>query len=285
MTISQTLPVGEYHHLEVDERTSRAQSYALVMPELLKGRSPHEQLLMAQAMTIAELTEMRRQIDDKSRLVDEYQSQTTAATQVSQIVLTPQFQKLNVRIEHVLITGPSQGTAGVVAEGSVTSPGAAATIATITSANLPPGPYTLNWKVQLDGTVSATDLNNFKVNGPPGSILIATGTNDAAVGSYPQLPVQFTQPFVNPVAVSVKSIAAGTVGAIYSASMDITPNGGYPITLQLGDRFFSLTIPASGVLEMNPKGLLLTPQDARILVATFPGNYTLELMGWADERY
>lgn len=56
-------------------------------------------------------------------------------------------------------------------------------------------------------------------------------------------------------------------------------------SLQLGDRNWALTIPASGVLLISPVSLLLNRNDNRILSSATPGAYFLELMGWADERY
>lgn len=57
------------------------------------------------------------------------------------------------------------------------------------------------------------------------------------------------------------------------------------VTLQLGDRFWSLVIPASGLLVIAPVSFLLNRNDYRTLTSATPGDYGLELMGWADERY
>lgn len=110
-------------------------------------------------------------------------------------------------------------------EGSVTSPAANAAVVTIAVATLIPGTYLVNWSVDLDGTVSATDLNNFTLKGPGvGSGL--TAENDAAVGHYPQNQVEITVPTGNATAMSIRSIGAGTVGAIYSAQIDLIPVNG-----------------------------------------------------------
>jgi hypothetical protein len=57
------------------------------------------------------------------------------------------------------------------------------------------------------------------------------------------------------------------------------------VTLQLGDRFWSLTIPATGIIVISPVSFLLSRNDYRVLTSATPGDYSLELMGWADERY
>jgi hypothetical protein len=57
------------------------------------------------------------------------------------------------------------------------------------------------------------------------------------------------------------------------------------VSLQLGDRFWALTIPATGILVIAPVSFLLNRNDYRQLTSATPGDYSLELMGWADERY
>jgi hypothetical protein len=56
------------------------------------------------------------------------------------------------------------------------------------------------------------------------------------------------------------------------------------ITLQLGDRVWSLTIPASGIIVISPIAVMLERSDLRILTASVTGQYTLELMGNCDDR-
>jgi hypothetical protein len=56
------------------------------------------------------------------------------------------------------------------------------------------------------------------------------------------------------------------------------------VTLQLGDRFWNLTIPATGIIVIAPVAILLGRNDLRQLTGT-AGSYSLELMGIADERY
>jgi hypothetical protein len=57
------------------------------------------------------------------------------------------------------------------------------------------------------------------------------------------------------------------------------------VTLQLGDRFWSLVIPASGILVIGYIGILLGRNDPRVLTASVAGDYGLELCGVADRRY
>lgn len=57
------------------------------------------------------------------------------------------------------------------------------------------------------------------------------------------------------------------------------------VTLQLGDRLWSLTIPAAGFLVMAPVAIYLGRDDTRQLTAATPGAFSLELMGRADQRW
>jgi hypothetical protein len=56
------------------------------------------------------------------------------------------------------------------------------------------------------------------------------------------------------------------------------------VTLQLGDRVWSLTIPATGFILIAPVAIFLGRDDVRQLTAQAAGDYTLELMGFADTR-
>ena len=94
--------------------------------------------------------------------------------------------------------------------------------------------------------------------------------------------------------------SAAVSGAGSSASVTVPPTYEYKpekiesiivtgptgvINLQLGDRQWALTIPASGILVIAPIAILLSRSDARILTPVTPGVYTLELMGVADQRF
>jgi hypothetical protein len=57
------------------------------------------------------------------------------------------------------------------------------------------------------------------------------------------------------------------------------------ITIQLGDRQWPVVIPASGILVIAPIALILGRNDDRKIIAQTPGNYFLELMGYADARF
>jgi hypothetical protein len=57
------------------------------------------------------------------------------------------------------------------------------------------------------------------------------------------------------------------------------------ITVTLGDRIWPLVIPAAGILPIGPVALMLGRSDARTLSAATPGQYFMELMGFADQRF
>lgn len=56
------------------------------------------------------------------------------------------------------------------------------------------------------------------------------------------------------------------------------------VTIQLGDRIWPLAIPASGFLLIAPVSIFLGRDDTRTLTAATPGQYSLELSGYADTR-
>ena len=102
-------------------------------------------------------------------------------------------------------------------EGSVTSPGAGQTIVTL--AGLPAGTYNVGWSVELAGTLAAADSNNFRLTDTGGDQL--GSINLAVAGSYPQVSTELT--IATGQSISIVAIAAGTVGAVYSAQLSIEP--------------------------------------------------------------
>lgn len=101
--------------------------------------------------------------------------------------------------------------------GSVTSPGAGATIVSL--ANIAPNLYNCTVTTFLGGTVAAADTNNMDVTGGSPSA--------AGVSVVPAVNVPVTTSFVltvgNTGPIAVKAIAAATSGAIYNASITLTP--------------------------------------------------------------
>lgn len=94
--------------------------------------------------------------------------------------------------------------------------------------------------------------------------------------------------------------SAAVTGAGSSASVTVFPTYEYMpekiesiiitgptglINLQLGDRLWALTIPATGILVIAPLALILGRSDPRILTPVAAGVFTLELMGVADRRF
>jgi len=99
--------------------------------------------------------------------------------------------------------------------GSVTSPGANATITSLTG--LAAGTYQVTWQVELSGTLAAADANNFalKHNG----VIVLQSENLAVAGVYPQVTAEIVVAAGD--SISITSIAAGTVGAVYTAQLSL----------------------------------------------------------------
>lgn len=103
--------------------------------------------------------------------------------------------------------------------GQVTSPGAAAVIATV---NVPPGTYQISWTVTLEGTTATADANNFELT-IFGQGVVATSVNGSAAGTVAPQITLIKNVGTGTGQVAVKSIAAGTVGAIYGAQLEVVP--------------------------------------------------------------
>jgi hypothetical protein len=56
------------------------------------------------------------------------------------------------------------------------------------------------------------------------------------------------------------------------------------VTVTLGDRIWPLTIPATGILVIAPISIFLGRDDTRSLASVTPGQYNLNLCGYADTR-
>lgn len=65
----------------------------------------------------------------------------------------------------------------------------------------------------------------------------------------------------------------------------ITCNPPQTVTVQLGDRQWPVIVPASGIVVIAPISMLLDRNMRRIATTSPAAELTMELMGWADERY
>lgn len=68
-------------------------------------------------------------------------------------------------------------------------------------------------------------------------------------------------------------------------SILVTGPASTAFTLQVGDRNWGLTTDTRGLAVIAPVAMMLGRNDRRLLTSLTPGNWTLELMGNADERY
>jgi hypothetical protein len=68
-------------------------------------------------------------------------------------------------------------------------------------------------------------------------------------------------------------------------SVIVTGPASTAFTLTLGDRSWDVLTNVSGLFQILGAGLLMSFNDTRSLVSATAGNWTLELTGFADERY
>ena len=120
-----------------------------------------------------------------------------------------------------------QSGASVCGHGTATSPGAAASIASVAAASLTAGQvYKLDVYAYIDGTVAAaTDDDNMRlvINGVTIGATLCINANTAD-----QNPVSMTivTPAVDGVHnITLQTIVAGTAGAVYHGTLIATPLG------------------------------------------------------------
>lgn len=134
--------------------------------------------------------------------------------------------------------------AGTSATGAVTSPGAGAVIASL--GTLPPGDYTVSWQVTLAGAAAAGDLNNFALQ--VAGVTVATSDNPGAAGTYPQEPADITVPAGGAV-VRVIAVAAGVVGAVYTAQLAASALGTAQGQILDSVQVLGVTAPQAGAAD------------------------------------
>lgn len=148
------------------------------------------------------------------------------------------------------------GITSTPANGSVVAPGAGAVIAT--TAGIAAGTYFVSWTVELAGPAAAADANNFELLNGAGVVLASV--NAAAAGVYQQVTARFT--IAQGDTVSVKAVGAGTAGVTYTADLEIIPDEGIgmQVELQSGDTILgepSAPFKESATQWFGPQGILI----------------------------
>jgi hypothetical protein len=210
--------------------------------------------------------------------VDEYRPQSLSGETLTIDVGQPDYECGEI-ITSILVTGPTAPTLSNVisGEGRVVTPGAGTAIAG-TLGVAASGLYTVAWTVGIE-TAAATVPDNFKLLSG-GVTLLDNSLNGIAVGDYPQQPqlVYLTAGQ----SVGVYAVSAEAT-ATYAADLTVTPyNENVPFTFQLGSRVWQLTLPPTGVLVIAPVQMTVSRRDTRQLTASVGGNWSFELMGYAD---
>lgn len=130
-------------------------------------------------------------------------------------------------LQSVTQTQPQGGSAN---EGSVTNPGALATIVSVPIAG---GANLVKWTVQLSGTIAAADANNMQL--PAGTNNTLTAMTLGAAGIYPQPDMSIFVQAAGSTLI-VRSIgAASGAAAVYSAQVTALPYPGFANQAQIPD--------------------------------------------------
>lgn len=228
-------------------------------------------------------------LEDRTHRVDEYQVQTLGSTLATQVALQPEYEVSEI-IEAIIVTGPANEPASLQAAtvpAGITNPAANATIVSISSVALqsiaPIGtPFNVQWTAELSGTIQGGDHDNMYLSSPLGTIR-QQGEFPGAVGVYPQQGLTGFVPGSAGINVQANA-AASNISAVYSASITATVDAvaEAPFTLKLGKRVWNLLLPTSGILCIAPVRFSLGRNDDRILTSSVPGDWSLELCGFAN---
>lgn len=221
---------------------------------------------------------------DTTNRVDEYRVQSLAGESLTTESLQPDYECDEI-ITSVVVTGPvtlSSPAEQFNLTGSTAAAPAAGT-AVVTGPLMQAGIYEVEWTVELSaGPPTAADQNNFGlyVNG----VLTATSVNPGAVGTYPQQTLVDIGPLANLSQIIVKNIGAGSAATVYSANIVgiLQPANAPTYTLQLGKRAWTLQLPPSGIQVIGPIQIKMGRSDQRNLIASVAGDWSMELMGFAE---
>lgn len=141
-------------------------------------------------------------------------------------------------------------------KGNITSPAAGATV--VSFGTVPAGEYTLNWQVELSGTLAAAEQDNFEVVIP--AVGNKVSVNGIAALLYPQEPVVINVPAGGAV-IKITSVGAGTVGAVYAAQATLTQTEGYQATIFDSGQPVGQSAPPPGQSDTQtlvPKGIYIS---------------------------
>jgi hypothetical protein len=137
------------------------------------------------------------------------------------MIMQRRYRRKKARILVASLGGPilAGSDQSLEFEGSAAAPAANGNVLNVGAGAVPAGTYSIQWRVGLDGTVSAADLDNFKltING----LSALNSVNDPLVGDYQQPTIVAT--VTGLAAHSVKAIGAATAGSTYSAQIVFTP--------------------------------------------------------------
>lgn len=173
------------------------------------------------------------------------------------------------------VSYPASGPATTTSGTTSATPSAGTTI---TSQSLPAGTFLLSWTAVLETAAAGGDADNFGLYSGP--TLLAASVNAGTVGPWPQTAV--TTWLGATATVAVKNIAEGSSGAVYAASLTVTP-------LMAGDNRGTVTWAGEGSPpEWSPGGFPVTYQagtplwldSAGALYAALGGSSALR--AWID---
>lgn len=255
--------------LDNDSVNVRSQSHIDLNPE-------HHPFIKVLKMIAGNLEAIQHNIEGGQIDIDQYLSEPSSGT----ITLTNPTRNPWLLTDILASWQTTQAGSSVSNDGTVTSPGAGATIASIPAASLPAGTYNVTVDFTLSGTVGAVDNNNIQL--VYGSQTF-TLDNNIGVGEQTFGPIQIISNGAS--ALTLKAIAAGTVGSIYTATIIATPVTQVSlVTIQIKDRLLNMR-PLDGEFNFTGMhGMQMGFDDKVVLTVTPAVPCFLEIMGKSDYR-
>lgn len=176
------------------------------------------------------------------------------------------------------VSGNTVSSTPSTAYGTATTPAANTNFVALTG--LPIGLYSVAWTFNLEGTPSATDIDNVQIHVTGGGAT-QRGVNGATAGQYPQLPaiLAITAAGQN---IDMQNIVLATTGAIYSGTIVATPLATNPV-VYMNSRPDGLSAAPAPIGGLIPAQSWLVWESQEPIYATCVGGTATVLV--LDESY
>lgn len=244
----------------------------------------------------ASLDDVAQYFVDITNRVDEFRVQSLAGESLTTESLQPDYECDEI-ITGVIVTGPASSQTTTVQ----TAPAAGANFIYTNQTGAPQSLLAAQATFVTDAVVGnrkvslqISDAGGHVIASViDGTLIVASSTitidayqgatqTNAASGTT-ILPIP--QNIIIPPGGTVQFLASGIDAGDQWSAINLTfgtASTGTPFTLQLGKRAWPLLLPVTGILVIAPVQFKLGRSDNRLLNAAVPGDWSFELMGYAE---